>query len=381
MKLGIMLGSLPRLAVWLAAALLGSPALAAVPALNADAGATPVSVTTAWLNGQLTAGEPAGVYVNWGQDTNAWSWTNGLGLLSNGVFNLGVTGLTAGAGYYYRCYATNAEGTGYSAVAAFTTQVGGVQFAGGGYDGYDQSTDRGGAGYPWVNNAGGATNVTASNAWLNGTLIATGSAAVAVFVYWGTNDCSTNKSGWAATNNFGSGITNEGQAFATNVSVNSNAMYYYRFYATNPAGEEGWASASASFIAPGPPVLNVEAGAVPVGYNTACLNGNFIAGGSAYLWVYWGTNDWTTNKSWANTNSLGSNGVGTFNTVVTGLTAGTVYYYRYYGSNNYGEGWSATAPFTTQMGLTNLAGGSFDGYDALDRWTQGYKLGTVFSAH
>jgi hypothetical protein len=73
--------------------------------------------------------------------------------------------------------------------------------------------------------------------------------------------------------------------------------------------------------------------------------------------------------------------VGTFNTVVTGLTAGTVYYYRYYGSNNYGEGWSATAPFTTQMGLTNLAGGSFDGYDALDRWTQGYKLGTVFSAH
>ena len=39
-----------------------------------------------------------------------------------GVFTTAVTGLTAATGYSFKAYATNSEGTTYSAVATFTTQ-------------------------------------------------------------------------------------------------------------------------------------------------------------------------------------------------------------------------------------------------------------------
>ena len=130
-----------------------------------------------------------------------------------------------------------------SSVLAYDVWVGG-----GGYDGYDRMAVPVSIGYPVVNNANGATNVTTNSACLNGMLQATGSAPATVYVYWGTTDGVTNKGNWANTNTFGDGI--EGQLFTTNVSVNPNVTYAYRFYATNTAGEDGWASASASFLTP-----------------------------------------------------------------------------------------------------------------------------------
>lgn len=216
-------------------------------------------------------------------------------------------------------------------------------YRGGGYDGYDRNLAQGAMGCVQVNNAGGATNITASSAWLNGMLLATGSAQTVVYVYWGTTDGETNKGSWGARTNFGFCI--EGQALTTQVSANSNTLYYYRFYATNAVGEECWASASASFLTFAPPVLNNGPGASPVGYDTATLNGNLTDCQGADVTIYWGQNS----IAWANTNSLGSQPPGPFRVLISGLSPGSGYYYRCYGTNSYGEDWSDIAAFTTRV--------------------------------
>ncbi len=205
-------------------------------------------------------------------------------------------------------------------------------------------------------------------------LVATGNAPAAVSVYWGAADGATNKESWAHTNEF-IGSWEDGQMFSTNVSANSNTTYYYRFYAVNAAGE-GWAEESSVFLTPGMPVLDTGAGATPLSYTTATLNGNLVAGGSAAVTIYWGQDT----NAWSNTNDFGTLSQGAFLTTVTDLTPGTPYYYRCYGTNNEGEGWSETAAFTTRVQALKFMGGSYDGYDKSDEKQpmQGYK-GTVFT--
>ena len=50
----------------------------------------------------------------------------------------------------------------------------------------------------------------------------------------------------------------------------------------------------------------------------------------------------------------------------TGLTPGGTYHYRCHAVNEGGEGWSATATFTTPLREVNFAGGAFDGFDSHD---------------
>jgi len=189
-------------------------------------------------------------------------------------------------------------------------------------------------------------------------LLATGSAETVVYVYWGTVNGETNKGSWGTWTNFGTCV--EGQMLTTNVSVNGNITYYYRFYTTNAAGDEGWASDSASFTTPDSPVLNNGVGAAPLSYASATLNGNLTAGVSATVSVFWGQNT----NAWSGTNGLGARSVGAFYTAISGLNPGTVYYYRCYGINAYGEGWSDIHAFTTRVvSVARSYGGSYDGYD------------------
>ncbi len=101
---------------------------------------------------------------------------------------------------------------------------------------------------PTVQNAG-ASNVTFTSADLQGTLSSTGQAATAVLLYWGPTDGNTNAAAWANTNLFASpqGIG----SLSTNVTFGvSNAIYYYRFCATN-ANADGsvvWATNSSTFM-------------------------------------------------------------------------------------------------------------------------------------
>lgn len=92
-------------------------ALAVAPAVDNADGATSVTMTNAVLNGMLTStgGVPTQVYVYWGETNggttfDSWTHTNDFGVNPVGPLNITVTNLLPVNTYYYRYYATNADG-------------------------------------------------------------------------------------------------------------------------------------------------------------------------------------------------------------------------------------------------------------------------------
>jgi len=87
---------------------------------------------------------------------------------------------------------------------------------------------------------------------------------------------------------------------------------------------------------------------------------------------YWGTNSMDT-SGWSYTNDLGTQGVGTVWTVLTGLTSTVKYYYRFYATNDAGEYWSVTTSSFTTLGDVNwndAASGNWNA-DNANTWGQG----------
>ena len=64
--------------------------------------------------------------------------------------------------------------------------------------------------------------------------------------------------------------------------------------------------------------------------------------------LYYGESDGgTTAGSWSNSAVLGTQGVGSHSTSLSGLTDGTTYYYSFRASNSAGESWGSSGSFTT----------------------------------
>ena len=104
------------------------------------------------------------------------------------------------------------------------------------------------ANLPQVSNASGATNVTLTDAWINGTLVTNGASDTTVLLYWGASDGGTNggPAYWAYTNTWAAPQLPGN--FTTNVAMpSSNTVYYYRFAASNSYGW-GWAPTSSVFM-------------------------------------------------------------------------------------------------------------------------------------
>ena len=222
-------------------------------------------------------------------------------------------------------------------------------YLGGSADEYDRNYSGSAMGCPYANNAGGATGITAVTAWLNGFLISTGSAETTVYVYWGNEDGVTNKTSWDHWADFG--VCTQRQSLTTNVTLTQNTTYYYRFYASNAAGEDAWAFPPSGFVTYPAAAVNNASGATNVLDTSACLNGTLTSTGwvPTTVHVYWGTEDGTNNKaSWSHTNDFGVQALGPLTTNVTGLSSGTLYYYRFYATNVDGEVWAnSSKSFTT----------------------------------
>lgn len=90
------------------------------------------------------------------------------------------------------------------------------------------------------------SNVTTNSATLNGQLVSTNASPVAVYIYWGDEDSTTNWTSWDTKTTNGTDVALG--TFSNNVSVITNKAYYYRCYATNSTDGADWADNTAVFI-------------------------------------------------------------------------------------------------------------------------------------
>jgi hypothetical protein len=206
------------------------------------------------------------------------------------------------------------------------------------------------AGTPAIVNVG-AANIQTNAADLVGNLI-TGSAPVTVVCYWGTNDGGTVASAWSTNTVLGTQtpgiITNHVTGLA------SSRTYYFRYYATNSAGE-AWAGSTA-FTTLGAPTVDNGGGAASVARASAQLRGTVLGGTpDPAVWIYWGATDGgTTPGSWNHVISLGQKTAGGFSANVAGLSPVQSYWYRCLASNSVGAAWaSSSATFITTGPTTN----------------------------
>jgi hypothetical protein len=217
-------------------------------------------------------GTNADVYLVWdgtdrGLTLAAWGATNALGLRSPGpIDGAAITGLTTGAYYTCRFFATNAvDGTiAWSEPVPFRA-----------------------SGPPLIATLP-ESGVTHTSAVLNGSVISTGNVPTTVRVHWGTTDRYPNYDGWLGTHDFGA--MGEGPLDTTASSLAYNTAYVYRYYATNAYGE-AWGDAE-PFTTPFPPAQTLTFNhpdgdwhtaahwsptQVPIEVDTAYINSSRIA--------------------------------------------------------------------------------------------------------
>jgi autotransporter-associated beta strand protein len=105
----------------------------------------------------------------------------------------------------------------------------------------------------------------------------------------------------------------------------------------------------------GKPYVNNGSGASNISIGYATMNGNLTLGGTAAVYICWGTNDAgvMATGAWEHVESLGIRNQGAFTNAISNLLYGITYYYRAYATNEYGEGWAGTASnFTTMTPVT-----------------------------
>jgi autotransporter-associated beta strand protein len=112
------------------------------------------------------------------------------------------------------------------------------------------------------------------------------------------------------------------------------------------------ASPMASYSVTAAPQVSTQ-DATGLGLTTATLNGtlDYTAGASTTVTLYWGASDGgTTPANWASSIALGTRAQGAFSTNLTGLAAGTTYYFRALATSANGSAWSIdSGSFTTAL--------------------------------
>jgi hypothetical protein len=309
------------------------------PAVHNASGVTGIGIGSATLNGALSAGGTADVYICWGyvnagtnSGTAAWQNVASVGsAYLQEPFSTPISGALYGIPYYYSCFVTNAFGGAWSPVVSFLT---------------DQVIPA-----PAIANTG-PTGLVPGEAELNGTLTAAQSV-YDVWVYWSTNNGAMSKSAWLAD----SGEVQYMGSFTNEASINlqhpltglpSLTTYYYNFYASNVV-DETWGD-SFVFGSAGPPTVE-NRGVTDIGPAAATLRGELTEGGEANIYVCWGTSDAGTGSpaAWDHVDVMGPYGVAVIvSNAVTDAFYGITYYYRCFATNSLGTDWSDTVvSFTT----------------------------------
>ena len=296
------------------------------PPVAATVAATSVTSTTATLNGNVTPNSLATTaWFEYGTSSTLATYTStssesvGSGTTSVAV-DVSIAGLTLGQGIYFRVAATNSSGTTRGSILSFTPGA-----------------------RPTVTNLA-ATSVGANTAVLNGNVTPNGLATSVRFEYGTSSTLSTYTS--TTTFSVGSGTVSV-PVHTTLMGLTTGATYYYRVVAWNSSG-----------TIRGTPILNFIANGAPIATagvadNTsqtgATLRGYVIPNGlETSAWFIYGTDPALATYDNTAAVSIGSGADNVLvDAAITGLAAGTTYYFRVSASNSKGDVQSDIASFTS----------------------------------
>ena len=293
--------------------------------------ATAVTLHTATLNGIVNPhAQATNAWFEWGTDNTLATPTLtaaqaiGAGSADNSV-SAAITGLTFGTTYYYRVVAMNASGTENGAIMSFAT--------GAPNSAPTVTTDN-------------ASSVTISGAVLNGTVNPNELATTAVFE-WGTDPTLVTHSTTSPAHSVGTGST----SVAINDAISGltpGVTYYYRVSATNSVGTSTGVIVSFTPTALAPTVVAGATTAITL--TGATLHGTVNPNGLAVTDAHfeYGTSPTLATSTSTPDQSAGSGFTGqSVSASLSGLTAGTTYYFRVVASNSAGTSTGTIASFAT----------------------------------
>jgi hypothetical protein len=312
--------------------------------------ATPTSITTTTAIGGGTISSTGGATITvsglvWSTTSTptidlATKTTDGT---TSGTFTSSITGLTQGATYHVRAYATNYLGTSYGPDITFTTVT-----------------------TPTISSTATTTSITGTTAIGGGTISFDGGATVTSRgLVWGTTSGATT---FSVTSGTGSGTYT---ASITGLSIATT--YFVRPFATNIAGTVY--GTEVQFATPSTATLASTITST-ITSSTAILGGVLTSNGGATttIGVMYST---ASNFGTFSTTSINLNAVaGTYTTTISGLSAVTTYYAKAYATNTAGTTYGPSISFTTPVApiaINDIYGGGIvyyilqpgdNGYDA-----------------
>ncbi len=218
---------------------------------------------------------------------------------------------------------------------------------------------------PLIANDVGVSNVMSTSALLRGELISTGQTPSEVTVYYGKHDGGMEKNNWEFWSELG--VQPQGSLAYPATGLDYGTTYYYRYYTVNTASDS-WADSTVVFTTKPAVSLRDKPGVTDVFTTSAVFNAVLdYAEEPTDIYFYWGKTDAKADpEAWDNVIVLNGKSTGTYSVAVTGLTKGTRYYYRSYGTNSIGEGWAE-------------AGTYFMTEDSFEEWL--YRIKITFSGY